>query len=71
MASHACVPLKPGYATYQPHSSEDGDPIHRLEAEVEEAGHHNRQVEDVPAITKIFCSRGRFFNFNSKLKNKF
>ena len=40
---------------YQPHPPEDGDPVHRLEAKIEKARHHDRQIEDVPAVAEVFC----------------
>ena len=40
-------------ATYQSHSSEDGDAVDALDREVDEAGYDDDEVEDVPAAGEV------------------
>ncbi len=53
---------------YQSHAPEDGDPVHGLQAEVEEARNHDCQVKDVPAVPEILCSpQGRLSAKNTPI----
>jgi hypothetical protein len=54
--------------TYQSHAPEDGDPVHGLQAEVEEARDHDCQVKDVPAVPEILCSPTRM-TFSQEYSN--
>ncbi len=41
--------VEPTEHTHQPHPPEHGDAVDALHAEVDEAGHHDDEVEDVPS----------------------
>ena len=45
-------------ATYQSHSSEDGDAVDALDREVDEAGYDDDEVEDVPAAREVLLAQG-------------
>ena len=47
--------------TDQAHAPEDRDAIHALQTEVKQAGHHNYQVKDVPAVPEILFAQGTKF----------
>ena len=57
--------LLQGETTHQSHSSHHWDTIHTLQAEIEQAGHHDDQVENVPSVGKIFFAQ------SSQLQNSF
>ena len=51
--------------THQSHSSHHRDTVNTLQAEVEQAGHDDDQVENVPTVGKIFFAQ------SSELQNSF
>ena len=51
--------------THQSHSSHHRDTINALQAEVEQAGDNDDQVENVPTVGKIFFAQ------SSELQNSF
>ena len=57
--------MMPEASTHQSHSSHHRDTVNALQAEVEQAGHDDDQVENVPTVGKIF------FVQSSQLQNSF
>ena len=56
--------------THQSHSSHHGDAVDTLEPEVQEAGHHDHQVKDVPSVGEIFLAERRKFEDSFKEKER-
>ena len=46
-------------STDQSHPPHDRDAVHTLQTEVEQAGHHDHQVKDVPPVAEILLAQCR------------